>query len=168
MAKPRDYKAEFARRQARSRAIYGKGYGSKGGARKLRRILRPAPADITARPRPITVITAGGVDITKTIGRAAGSHVRDALAAAGDKRVTVQVTFRNAAGEPKTRRLDRIPGGAGSDGDGGSGGGGGATPLGAVQITTGAGQMTAAELLSFLEDYDNIYEGLYDLWEFDY
>lgn len=132
--------------------------------------------DVRARPRPLVVKTGGGT-ITKTVGGAAARHVRAAIeaAAASGQGVTIQATFRDKAGNPRTRRIDRAPVSGGGGAGGGPapltpGGGTGAGPLGPVQVTAGPGGIKAKDLLDYLDDYydGDVWAFLEDLWDWVY
>lgn len=177
---PAENAAIYARRQARSKAIYGAGYGAKKGARTRRRLNQVAPADVTAAPKPLAA-QVGGRTITKTTGARSAAHALRALqdAAARRQRVEIQVTFLNAAGQPRTRRIDREPAGRPTKGARASrrgqsaGGGGSATsgsqaPLGPVQITAGGKSGASAKRLLdwILSTYGgDIWEAFYDWWD---
>lgn len=165
----RDYRAEYARRAARAQELGYKSYRDQR-ARRASNNLRAG--DRTARPRPVTVRTAAGT-VTKTAGAGASSYVGGAIeaAAARGENVVITATFRTGAGEYRTRRLDKLPDGL--DGGGPSSGERGSAPApeGAVQVTSGASGMDARVLKDWIEDYYDdldVWEWLYDLWEFDY
>lgn len=171
----RNHKAAFAARDADAKAL---GYRSYGHMRKERAALRVRPEDVRARPKRIIDTPAGR--ITKT---PAQRHVLTAVrdAAASGQRVSIQVTFRTSYGQWRTRDLSKSwysvidsatratpPGGKVRRGRGGPArpAGAGPSPSKPVQVRAGAIEgPRAADWLALFDDYDDLWDALYDAWE---
>jgi hypothetical protein len=169
---PEQNRAIYERRKARAIEQGYKGYSGRGGARQERQALRVKPTDVTAQPRRVVDTPAGRLTRTP-----AQRHVLAAVrdAAAQGQRVSIQVTFRTPYGQWRTRDLSKrwysvVEAATRSTSKTRRGGGrptdAGPSPSKPVQVR--AGQIEgplADDWLALFDDYDDLWDALYDAWE---